>query len=67
MICSEAVIQPTRIPGAMTLEKESMRITRPSMSMLRREGTRVFRNWSWEAGGGMSGALGPVYGCICRK
>lgn len=35
MICEDAVIQPIREPGEITLEKESRRITRPSVSMER--------------------------------
>lgn len=48
MICADAVIQPVRVPGAMTLERESMRITRPSTSMLRNEGESDWRYSSWE-------------------
>ena len=35
MTWAGAVIHPIREPGAMTLENESMRITRPSVSMER--------------------------------
>ena len=44
MIAGWAVIHPKRQPGAMVLEKVSRRITRPSGSKFRYEGTRLSRN-----------------------
>jgi len=44
MIAGWAVIHPRRQPGATVLEKVSRRITRPSVSTLRYEGTRLSRN-----------------------
>ena len=55
-----------RDPGAMTLEKESMRMTRPSVSRERKEGTSLARNSAWDEGGVM-GVLAVVYGSIWRK
>ncbi|RBQ72085.1 hypothetical protein VDGD_21463 [Verticillium dahliae] len=59
-ICADAVIHPSREPGTSTLEKESIRKTRPSVSMLSSEGTRSARNWSTLAGGGGTGASLPA-------
>jgi hypothetical protein len=61
MICSEAVIHPVRVPGAMTLEKVSIRMT------LSNVGTKLCKKSSLLVGGGTSGAFAPVLGFICRK
>ena len=41
MSWAEAVMKPSRIPGARILESESRRRTRPSVSRERKEGIRV--------------------------
>ena len=60
IICAEAVIHPTRLPGEITLLKESRRMTRPSVSRERREGARVDRKAVCVGGSGGSGAERPV-------
>ncbi len=59
-ICSDAVIQPVREPGAITLLKESARITRPSTSIERNDGTIEVKNSAYDDGGGTGDESCPV-------
>jgi hypothetical protein len=60
-----AVIQPRRQPGATVLEKVSRRMTRPSVSILRKDGVRLSMNGKeeevvgWDRGVGW-GASWPL-------
>ena len=54
----EAVMKPSLIPGARTLDKESRRMTRPSVSRLRNEGIKLFRRSAADIGAGL--VFGPV-------
>ena len=61
-------MKPNLIPGARTLDKESRRRTRPSVSRLRNEGIKLFRRSSADIGAGLVfGPVVPEYGSICRK
>jgi len=67
MSWADAVMKPSRIPGARILDSESKRRTRPSTSRERKEGIREEISCVPFCGVVYSGLGEPVYGSIWRK